>query len=385
MESAPTCDYFEGTSFSALCSVSAGYELTLAECIERRERSLRQCKILEWTCRKTLAQKERELGKRHSDTLASMSSLALVLSGQGNHAAAECLHRETLNLRELVLGEEHSLTLASRNNLALALSGQEKYAEAEQVHRDTLRRRVRAFGQHHLATLISLHNLAQTLSHQGRYTAALPLYRQAHTGCCALLGPDDPITQACYDHFTSVQQAAYLGTGSPKKKQYKKSKALNLVKPALDDWAGARWWPPRLFKEARHRERARKETVHAEELEKASVKEHRAANKLYNDNIKEQKREAAAAAKVICSRERAKERAAIDACRLQRQKDEEARDAQEASQLPNKGKHKASTTPKTPAAKKRRVVAPCRGAVAPSPPPPARTHTTRSGRAATQN
>jgi tetratricopeptide (TPR) repeat protein len=144
-----------------------------------------------------------------------MSNLALVLSGQGNYAAAECLHRETLSLREMVLGEEHSLTLASRNNLALALSGQAKYAEAEQLHRDTLRRRVRAFGQHHLATLISMHNLAQTLSHQGRYTAALPLYRQAHTGCSALLGLDDPITQACYDHFTSVQQAACLRTGSP--------------------------------------------------------------------------------------------------------------------------------------------------------------------------
>ncbi|KAF1357496.1 hypothetical protein EJ07DRAFT_127969 [Lizonia empirigonia] len=170
-----------------------------------------------------------------------------------------------------------------------------------------------------------------------------------------------------------------------KKKQDKKSKALNLVKPALNYWGGARWWSPRSFKEARHREQILKQTAHAEELEKASVKDLKAANKLYNDKIKEQKREAAAAAKVVRDRERAEERAAINARKLQRQKDKEARGAQKASQLPNKGKRKASTTSKTPAAKKRRVVARRCSAVAPSPPPPARTHTTRSGRTATQN
>lgn len=106
------------------------------------------------------------------------------------------------------------MTLASRNNLALALSGQAKYAEAEQLHRDTLKRRVRVFGQHHLATLISLHNLTQTPSHQSMYADALPLYKKAHTGCSVLLGLNDPITQACYDHYTSVLQAAYQGAGT---------------------------------------------------------------------------------------------------------------------------------------------------------------------------
>jgi tetratricopeptide (TPR) repeat protein len=118
------------------------------------------------------------------------------------------MHRETLRLRKKVLGEEHPSTLASLNNLALALSGQEKYAEAEQMHRYTLDRREEIFGEEHLATLISLHNLAQALNHQGRYDNALPLYKQACTGFWAILGLDDPITQACFDHYTSVQQAA---------------------------------------------------------------------------------------------------------------------------------------------------------------------------------
>jgi hypothetical protein len=42
-----------------------------------------------------------------------------------------------------------------------------------------------------------------------------------------------------------------------------------------------------LFKEARYKEQILKETAHAEELEKALVKELRAANKLYNNKIKE--------------------------------------------------------------------------------------------------
>jgi hypothetical protein len=74
---------------------------------------------------------------------------------------------------------------------------------------------------------------------------------------------------------------------SIKKKQDKKSKALPLVKPSLDYWGGAKWWLPRSFKEARHRERIMKETAHAEKLEKANVKEPKASNKLYNDKTKD--------------------------------------------------------------------------------------------------
>lgn len=89
VDSASNCDYLEGVSFFAPWSVSVGRSLMLAECIERRERSLRQCNVLERTHRQNLAQKEWELEKRHPDTLASMSNLALVLIGQENYTAGE--------------------------------------------------------------------------------------------------------------------------------------------------------------------------------------------------------------------------------------------------------------------------------------------------------
>lgn len=53
-----------------------------------------------------------------------------------------------------------------------------------------------------------------------------------------------------------------------KKKQDKKSNALDLVKHNLNNWGGARWYSPQSFGEARTRERIMKETHHKEELEK---------------------------------------------------------------------------------------------------------------------
>ena len=72
-----------------------------------------------------------------------------------------------------------------------------------------------------------------------------------------------------------------------KKKQDKKSKALKLVKPAFDDWGGARWWSSRPFKKARHKEQILKQTAHADEPEKASVKDLKGSNKRYSEKIKQ--------------------------------------------------------------------------------------------------
>jgi Flp pilus assembly protein TadD len=70
------------------------------------------------------------LGKKHPETLASMSNLAGVLSSRGKYAEAETMHRETLALKEEALGKKHPSTLISINNLAVVLSSQGKYAEA---------------------------------------------------------------------------------------------------------------------------------------------------------------------------------------------------------------------------------------------------------------
>jgi tetratricopeptide (TPR) repeat protein len=68
--------------------------------------------------------RERVLGPKHLDTLASMDNLALVLERQGNYEAAEEMHWRALELKEKVLGPEHPDTLTSMNNLARMLDSQ---------------------------------------------------------------------------------------------------------------------------------------------------------------------------------------------------------------------------------------------------------------------
>jgi hypothetical protein len=75
-----------------------------------------------------------------------------------------------------------------------------------------------------------------------------------------------------------------------KKKQNKKSKALDLNKHKLDYWGGTQWHSPRQFGEARRRERIMKEIAHADELKEAERNNLKHANKLYNDKIAEEKK-----------------------------------------------------------------------------------------------
>ena len=64
------------------------------------------------------------------------------------------------------------------------------------------------------------------------------------------------------DELLRDENKGLIESLSIKKRQDKKSKALDLVKPTLDDWGGARWYSPRSFAEARHRERILQDTQH---------------------------------------------------------------------------------------------------------------------------
>ena len=67
----------------------------------------------------------------HADTLQSMYNLALALTKQGEHDAAEDLFLMTLERRRQTLGEEHPDTLASMHDLGSVYHDQDRYAEAE--------------------------------------------------------------------------------------------------------------------------------------------------------------------------------------------------------------------------------------------------------------
>lgn len=126
-----------------------------------------------------------------------------------------------------------------------------------------------------------------------------------------------------------------------KKKQNKKSKASDLVKRHFRDWSGAKWHSPRSFQEARTCDRIIKETQHQEELEKAEMKELAHANKLYNEELLQEKRDAAAQKKEERDTRKAQEHKEIDARKAERQRKEEEKDSKKALPLFQKGKRKA--------------------------------------------
>ncbi|KAH7016535.1 P-loop containing nucleoside triphosphate hydrolase protein, partial [Microdochium trichocladiopsis] len=90
----------------------------------------------------------------------------------GVYDRAEALLWKAVEVREAVLGAENSNTLTSVSNLALVLRYQGKYEEAEVMNRRALDGSEKALGKHHPNTLTSIDNLALVLLSQGKYEEA---------------------------------------------------------------------------------------------------------------------------------------------------------------------------------------------------------------------
>jgi len=74
--------------------------------------------------------REKALGKRHPNTLTSVSNLALTLQYQGKYEAAELMARPALDGCEKVLGKKHPDTLISTWYLASLLRRQRQYHDS---------------------------------------------------------------------------------------------------------------------------------------------------------------------------------------------------------------------------------------------------------------
>ena len=79
----------------------------------------------------TLEHAEKELGKDHPATLASLNNLAFLYKAQGRYGEAEPLYKRVLEALERVLGQDHPNTLSSVNNLAALYYAQGRFAQAE--------------------------------------------------------------------------------------------------------------------------------------------------------------------------------------------------------------------------------------------------------------
>ncbi|KFY84702.1 hypothetical protein V500_09074, partial [Pseudogymnoascus sp. VKM F-4518 (FW-2643)] len=110
--------------------------------------------------------RKKVLGKKHPDTLRTMSNLGIILEKQGKYNEAESIHRQVLELHEKVLGKEHLDTLLSMNNLGTVLAKQDKNDEAEQIFQQTLQLRNKGLNKEHPDILESMNNLVTILKKQ---------------------------------------------------------------------------------------------------------------------------------------------------------------------------------------------------------------------------
>jgi tetratricopeptide (TPR) repeat protein len=180
-------------SFALLLHNIAAFDQSHGQYQEAREKLSRALSI-----------RESVLGTDESDTLNSVSNLALVLGRQGKYEEAERLNRRALEARESTLGMDHPDTLTSLNNLASVLDSQGKYKEAERLNRRALEARESTLGMNHPDTLSSVSNLASVLDSQGKYEEAERLNRRALEARESTLGMDHPST------LTSVNNLALV-------------------------------------------------------------------------------------------------------------------------------------------------------------------------------
>ena len=138
------------------------------------------------------------------------------------------------------------------------------------------------------------------------------------------------------------------------------------------------FYSPRKVREAQYREKVNRRTKLERDAQKAKDKQDKVNKKLQEETEKENKR--------VAREERIKRNKRIreeKAAETKRKKEERA--AAKALQLSQLGKRKASQKPPTkPYKKLKRSVGAQRGVVTEEPAPAPRTHTTRSGRIATQ-
>ena len=126
-----------------------------------------------------------------------------------------------------------------------------------------------------------------------------------------------------------------------KRRRETKGKSLDLLQH-YEYWGPSMMWTPRSFREAKTRMRLAREEREADEKEKADMKELAKANKLYNDKIAQERRNARAREKEERKQLKAEKAKKVAERRAERERQRQARNSQEAVQKPSTGKRKAS-------------------------------------------
>ena len=149
----------------------------------------------------------KELGDEHEHTLRSMSSLAVTLGHQGNHADAESILREVAATQRRI-GDVEGL-FSSEINLASSMLKLGKYADAERAFRVVARRVEREFGAEDTKTLQVKCNLACSLDYQGKLSEADAIHHEVNEIRRRTLGAEHPETLLGQANMASARLSRY--------------------------------------------------------------------------------------------------------------------------------------------------------------------------------
>ena len=122
-----------------------------------------------------MAERQREFGDDHPDTLTAMLDLADCLWAQGRLIAARKLEERVVEGRRRLLGEQHPDTLKAVGKLAVTLAAQGDLDQARRLQEQVVSGRRALFGDSHLETLRAINNLAGTIASQGDLATARDL------------------------------------------------------------------------------------------------------------------------------------------------------------------------------------------------------------------
>jgi serine/threonine protein kinase len=144
--------------------------------------------------RQILETEQRALGPKDPRTVASMQQLSLILHEEGHYADAEKLERDVLALQQQTHAAESREAILAQSALAFTLMDEGHYEDSEKLERQTLESAQRVMGNDHPDTLKIAAILAQILQDEGRYSEQEKLSRQVVDAQRRVLGPHHPQT-----------------------------------------------------------------------------------------------------------------------------------------------------------------------------------------------
>jgi CHAT domain-containing protein len=174
----------------------------------------------------TIAIREKALGREHTDYAASLNNLAILYDQTSQYEKAEPLYLESKDIREKALGREHPYYAQSLSNLAGLYQVMGQYKQAEPLYLESIAIREKALGREHTDYAASLNNLAALYVNMGQHEKAEPLYLESKVIREKVLGREHPFYAASLTNLANL----YKDMG-----EYKKAEPLYLESKAIQE------------------------------------------------------------------------------------------------------------------------------------------------------